>query len=439
MIKTTSCDRWFLLAAVAISTTAAAPEQRWDAILFRTHFVDDMVVHKLRELAAQAMDDAASSAAPWDINIIYDADATADFAGALGATGCNLSAVHLFPTTLKTFTKFPAIKPTVMAKSHNQHLAYVSWFAANKDRRPWRYIWCMEHDVAATKGAWRRVLDYHLAPPHRDSDFISWRVGWSLRADKVHGGGQWNIGQRHGKISRGHVADREVSVHFGPLLRFSRKFMALLEAESRLGTTGHSEVAPSTLCNITAWCSMSNLSLAVMGGHEGGLFDYKLPTDISSSIWRALEHLEPGGKLFHPVRDIESASDQTNIGAVHHKNGKSAAAVGTKVDRNAMYMAQCLLRNPRPPRPSYDCPFGCPWHEQHTCPIKNCMARLPGGGTYHHMAYISCYNLCRKTGKCPWLTGTREQEAIAIKQADTKKWPGCAQDEEEAGCLRDQK
>ena len=52
MIKTTSCDRWFLLAAVAISTTAAAPEQRWDAILFRTHFVDDMVVHKLRELAA---------------------------------------------------------------------------------------------------------------------------------------------------------------------------------------------------------------------------------------------------------------------------------------------------------------------------------------------------------------------------------------------------
>jgi len=54
-------------------------------------------------------------------------------------------------------------------------------------------------------------------------------------------------------------------------------------------------------------------------------------------------------------------------------------------------MAMCLLRNPRPPRPSYTCPFGCPWHEQITCPTVNCMAREPG--TYHHMAHQSCYSV----------------------------------------------
>ena len=177
---------------------------------------------------------------------------------------------------------------------------------------------------------------------------------------------------------------------------------------------------------------MGNLSLNVMGGHDGGLFDYKLPSDITSGIWRALEQLEPGGKLFHPVRDIDSASDHTNLGTVHHK---SAMQIGKAIDKNSMFMAQCLLRNPRPPRPSYSCPFGCPWHEQYTCPKVNCMAREIGGGTYHHMAYISCYNLCRKTGKCPWRTGTREQESIAEMQAEKGEWKGCLPGEVEAGCL----
>lgn len=107
----------------------------------------------------------------------------------------------------------------------------------------------MEHDVAVTSGKWRTVLDAHLLPPHFPMDLISWRVGWSLRRDKVHGGGQWNIGQRHGKISRGHVSDEDVAVHFGPLVRFSSRFMLLLENESRAGTTGHSEIVPTTLCN----------------------------------------------------------------------------------------------------------------------------------------------------------------------------------------------
>lgn len=429
---------FFLLASLfAMVRGEYSNSTVWDAILFRTHFVDSMVLAKLRELVREAKAPLEPGAAPWEIVIVYDADALEDFKGALKNNGFfdvdHGGEVSLWKTTLKTFTEYPAIKPTPIAKSHNQHLAYASWMAANKGRRHWRFIWCLEHDVAATKGSWRRVLDHHLRRPHLDRDFISWRVGWSLRTDKVHGGGQWNIGQRHGKISRGHVSDREVAVHFGPLIRFTSRYLLLLERESRGGTTGHSEIAPTTLCNITKWCTMGNLSLAVMGGHDGGLFDYKLPSDISSSIWKALEHLEPDGKIFHPVRDCESASDRTNIGTVHHKATLRSRA--SEIDKNSMFMAQCLLRNPRPPRPSYSCPFGCPWEKQFTCPKVNCMARLPEGGTYHHMAYFSCYNLCRKTGKCPWRTGTREQEAMALKQAETGEWQGCLAGEMEAGCM----
>jgi len=142
-------------------------------------------------------------------------------------------------------------------------------------------------------------------------------------------------------------------MHFGPLLRASARFLNLLEDDSREGTTGHAEVrrqerrrfvqcqtkkpltrtqpyrlfrsfqcggvhpsfpplsyvcvcaccrsehatekvVPPTLCNITRWCAMGNLSIAVMGGRDGGLFDYKLPVDISSPIYAALEELVPG-------------------------------------------------------------------------------------------------------------------------------------------------
>lgn len=115
--------------------------------------------------------------------------------------------------------------------------------------------------------------------------------GW---ISKVHGGGQWNIGQRHGKLMRGLVPDDQVAMHFGPLLRFSARLLALLQDESAAGSTAHAEIAPSTLCNVTQWCTMGNLSIAVMGGRDGGLFDYKLPVDISSPIYAALEELAPG-------------------------------------------------------------------------------------------------------------------------------------------------
>ena len=390
-----------------------------DAVLFRTHFVDAMIVKKLSELARSSKPAVSASPAPgqvlpssdFEISVLYDADTAPEFPFSLNAAGFNHSAlgVNLMGLHLKHFTRYPSVKPTPIAKSHNQHLAYTSWWQANKRRRNWRYIWCIEHDVAVTGGVWRSVFDAHLVPPHSERDFVSWRVGWALRGDKVHGGGQWNIGQRHGKVGRSGVPDNQVSLHFGPMLRFSSKFLELLETESAVGTTGHAEVVPPTLCNITKWCKMGNISVAVMGGRDGGLFDYKLPLDISSPIYAALEELVPG-KVFHPVRDVGTASDKDAIARsgsaeTQHHAAKSMAT------QQSRYMAMCLLRNPRPPRPSYNCPFGCPWHEQITCPTVNCMAREPG--TYHHMGHQSCYKLCMTTKQCPWTTNTFEALKLA--------------------------
>lgn len=269
-------------------------------------------------------------------------------------------------------------------------------------------IWCLEHDVAVTAGYWRDVFDVHLKAPHHERDFVSWRIGWSLRADKIHGGNQWNIGLRYGKMGRGNIPDTEVAFHFGPLVRFSSKFLNYMNDQSKLGNVAHSEIAPTTLCNITEWCKYGNLSVGVMGGRDGGLYDYQLPRDISSDIFKALEELRPG-KIFHPVRDVGTASDSTNI--KHLGSGTGSHKAPKMSDEHSLYYAMCLLRNPRPPRPSYNCPFGCPHHEQITCPKVNCMAREEG--TYLHMALNQCFNLCTRTKKCPWTTSTVENNALS--------------------------
>ena len=45
----------------------------------------------------------------------------------------------------------------------------------------------------------------------------------------------------------------------------------------------------------------------------------------------------------------------------------------------ARHTALCLLKNPRPPRPSFNCPYGCPHHLQETCPAVNCIWGDPRG------------------------------------------------------------
>ena len=165
--------------------------------------------------------------------------------------------------------------------------------------------------------------------------------------------------------------------------------------------------------------------------------------DITGPILAALALLAPG-KLFHPVRASGSASNAPAVAALlaeHAKQAKqvpggggsgdspsSAAAAATaalspkplssRECEDARLAALCLLRNPRPPSPSYSCPIGCPWHNQRTCSHRNCMAREPEqGGTYHHMAFSDCLALCKQTGMCPWTTGTLELLALAKRGA----------------------
>jgi hypothetical protein len=286
----------------------------------------------------------------------------------------------------------------------------------------------MEHDVGVSGGYWRYVLDRHLEPPHANLDLLSWRVGYTPRPSSVHTHNtmQWNINMRHGSVSQSHVPSHEVALHFGPLVRYSSRYLSFLETESSLrGTTGHSEIVVTTLCNITSWCTMGNLSVDVMGGKDGGLFDYKIPKEINSPIYHALGLMKPG-KLLHPVRNVATTSDPQHITSV----AQSLASANTKTTKNSNeveyddlrpdqrlvvdYFAKCLLRNPRPPYPSYNCPIGCPWHEQSTCPTVNCMGRGDNSnGTYLHMAINDCVSLCKITRKCPWTTGTKELVAIA--------------------------
>ena len=100
----------------------------------------------------------------------------------------------------------------------------------------------------------------------------------------------------------------------------------------------------------------------------------------------------------HPVRDTGSASNKDSV--------KDAAKARTKKDNTpkliAEHTALCLLKNPRPPRPSFDCPFGCPHHLQRTCPKVNCIWGDPKG-TYVHLAAQQCMSKChRLPDGCPY-------------------------------------
>ncbi len=63
------------------------------------------------------------------------------------------------------------------------------------------------------------------------------------------------------------------------------------------------------------------------------------------------------------MRDVGTASSKDMVGHAGDGATQRHREAGP-VTPQAEHMAMCLLRNPRPPRPSYNCPFGCPWHEQ---------------------------------------------------------------------------
>uniref|UniRef100_A0A7S2W9Q0 Uncharacterized protein n=1 Tax=Rhizochromulina marina TaxID=1034831 RepID=A0A7S2W9Q0_9STRA len=418
------------------SVQGSEEAQSVDLVMFRTHVVDAMVVQRLtrllRSLGRAPGDRCLSSRPCYDILVVYDSDLLSHrpeaFPGVLEAKGldASLSAqLGVCPMGLLDFVAYPAVKHHVVSKSHYQHMAFTTCytrllFATGQEVEPgaqlpkavsrshvlppagargrqtsYRHVWCVEHDVAITGGNWRPILDAHLGMPHH---LLSWLVGWTVRADKVHHGGQWNAGFRSGALLR--AKTHEVVVHFGPLIRLSHRYMKFVQSNVLLGNNGHSEVVLSTLCNMTNWCTFTNLSESVIG-----LNNFKLPTSITGDVFDAMEVLFPG-KLFHPVRDVgsfsslNSISDMGNLKDRHHHHTR----------REANITALCLVENPRPTRPSYSCTMGCPHHLQFTCPTVNCM--WGGNETYNHMGVRDCQVLCKQNyDHCPYATATMESVA----------------------------
>ena len=162
----------------------------------------------------------------------------------------------------------PALK-----KSHYQQLAY-AFALRGKD---YEYAWCVEHDVALTGGNWLGFYEAHASDAR---DLLAWRVGWVPKDAKPHKGGAWNAGMMTGPrfdcfqngrggwpFSTCHGGHAEVAILFGAVVRYSSRFASLLDQDGAADppSYGHSETAVPTLCNITQWCTMGNISAAWVG------------------------------------------------------------------------------------------------------------------------------------------------------------------------------
>ena len=189
----------------------------------------------------------------------------------------------------------------------------------------------------------------------------------------------------------------EIAIHFGPIVRFSSRLMNYLHEVSLQGAVAHSEVMPSTLCNVTSWCHYSNISTDYIG-----LIEYKFPYQVDSNVLGFLREIAPN-RLFHPVRDIASVSQRDAKISKKHTPDNSSKHVPLEESRA---IAFCLLGSPRPNRPSYNCPIGCPLHLQKTCPEVNCM--WDGSGKYFHNGPALCLQRCisSKFKRCPVNFGT---------------------------------
>lgn len=125
-----------LPAALGSSAWVPADGPQVDAVLFRTHFVDALIVKKLTELvrssavplgsppapssavavAADGRLDPASTSRPpvgFEVTVLFDSEAAPDFGHRLQQAGFNYSAhgVQLLGLALRDFTHYPNVKP----------------------------------------------------------------------------------------------------------------------------------------------------------------------------------------------------------------------------------------------------------------------------------------------------------------------------------------
>lgn len=354
-------------------------------VIYRTHVADPLTLRLLRALSA-----SLAEAEAYELCVLYDSDALPRAEAAFGGVAAKFVGLGLE----KLLERYPRIKPrTVIVKSHYQQLAYAyAVDAVAKDGAAFDYVWGVEHDVGLTGGRWLALFEHHDTRDPRD--LLAWHVGWTPRTDPVHGGGLWNAGSTYGpEFLRSSAKD--AAFLFGSIVRYSGKFAAMLDEHARrpAPSYGHSEIAVPSICNATSWCTLGNLSSAWVGLNE-----YQLPVAITTRVFDALEALTPD-RLFHPVRETASASSKADV---------ERAAEGRRIEgpgaARANHTALCLLKNPRPPRPSYDCPIGCPHDRQRTCPTVNCIWGDPRG-TYVHMAVNDCLAKCTRNPRgCPYDT-----------------------------------
>lgn len=163
--------RYLFLFSWLMTRKTAAETNTYDAILFRTHMLDQMTLQKLIEirddcdvLNAKLLNrvhlskvtkyhdevsmnvggnDQSTSlrAVQYELNIIYDQDTVPDFENQLLMNGFNTSEnVRLTGLTLDAFTYYPNVKPVALSKSYYQHLAWTSWWRVNHKRKNWRFV-----------------------------------------------------------------------------------------------------------------------------------------------------------------------------------------------------------------------------------------------------------------------------------------------------------
>jgi hypothetical protein len=142
---------WLITGILSYLCTISFATDDVDAILFRTHFVDAMVLKKIREISAvrkapqqhhQHLKPNELPPADYELNILYDADTAPQFESLLSEGGFDVKEheVKLTGIKLTHFTSYPNVKPVPLSKSHYQHLAYTSWWIENAKRRNWRFV-----------------------------------------------------------------------------------------------------------------------------------------------------------------------------------------------------------------------------------------------------------------------------------------------------------
>ena len=278
-------------------------------VLFRTHVDDALTVRIYRTLHA-----SLKNAKNYDLHILYDPDALPTCCTQFDEDASSIKFglqefEENYPNVgLQMHKGLPALK-----KSHYQQLAY-AFALRGKD---YEFAWCVEHDVALTGGNW---LGFYEAHANDSRDLLAWRVGWVPKDAKPHKGGAWNAGMMKGPrfdcfhndrggwpFSTCHGGHSEVAILFGAIVRFSSRFASLLDQDGAADppSFGHSETAVPTLCNITQWCTMGNISSAWVG-----INDYLLDPPITGAVLDEIERFF-AGRLMHPVRDTASSSSQS--------------------------------------------------------------------------------------------------------------------------------